>query len=196
MIVVKSYRISKGSGDSLQHNANQLPLVKPHGDMMTSSNGNIFRITGHFARNSPVTGEFPYKGQWGWALIFSLICAWLNGWVNNREACDLRCHRPHYGVTVMASSEVVKTGLAAGVSPDRTKHNWISADLTSAFYWHSNKDNCIWNVMNTNLFTVFEYETFQKYTHFPRPTNEIKRRVVITTEYKHTLMKFNVWIRY
>ena len=28
-------------------------------DMMTSSNGNIFRVTGLWAGNSPVTGEFP-----------------------------------------------------------------------------------------------------------------------------------------
>ena len=27
------------------------------------------------ARNSPVTGEFPHKGQWRWALILYLICA-------------------------------------------------------------------------------------------------------------------------
>ena len=43
----------------------------------------------------------PHKGQWRGALIFSLICAWINGWVNNREAGDLRCHRSHYNVTVM-----------------------------------------------------------------------------------------------
>ena len=51
--------------------------------------------------NSPVTGEFPTKGQWHGALMLSLICAWINGWVNNREAGDLRCHHAHYGVTVM-----------------------------------------------------------------------------------------------
>ena len=42
----------------------------------------------------------PYKGQWRGALIFSLICAWINGWVNNREAGDLRRHRAHYDVIV------------------------------------------------------------------------------------------------
>ena len=35
----------------------------------------------------------PYKGQWRGALLFSLICAWTNGWVNNREAGDLSRHR-------------------------------------------------------------------------------------------------------
>ena len=33
--------------------------------------------------------------------MFSLICVWINGWVNNREAGDLRRHRGHYDVIVM-----------------------------------------------------------------------------------------------
>ena len=41
----------------------------------------------------------PHKGQWRGALMFSLICAWTNGWVNNRYAGDLRCHCAHYDVT-------------------------------------------------------------------------------------------------
>ena len=48
---------------------------------------------------SPVNS--PHKGQWRGALMFSLICAWINGWVNNREAGDLRRHRAHYDVIVM-----------------------------------------------------------------------------------------------
>ena len=42
------------------------------------------------AGNSPVPGNSPHKGQWRGALMFSLICVWINGWVNNREAGDLR----------------------------------------------------------------------------------------------------------
>ena len=49
----------------------------------------------------------PHKGQWRGALVFSLICAWTNGWVNNHEAGDLRRHRAHYGVTVMTISQNV-----------------------------------------------------------------------------------------
>ena len=48
---------------------------------------------------SPVNSS--HKGQWRGALMFSLICAWINGWVNNREAGDLRRHRTHYDVIVM-----------------------------------------------------------------------------------------------
>ena len=49
---------------------------------------------------SPVNS--PHKGQWRRALMFSLICAWINSWVNNREAGDLRRHRAHYDVIVMS----------------------------------------------------------------------------------------------
>ena len=59
--------------------------------MMTSSNGNTFRVTGHLC----------HKGQWRGALISSLNCAWINGWVNNREAGDLRRYHAHYDVTMM-----------------------------------------------------------------------------------------------
>ena len=38
--------------------------------------------------------------------MFSLICAWINDWVNNREAGDLRRHRGHYDVNVMLSHEL------------------------------------------------------------------------------------------
>ena len=36
---------------------------------------------------SPVNS--PHKGRWRGSLVFSLICAWINGWVNHREAGDL-----------------------------------------------------------------------------------------------------------
>ena len=42
-----------------------------------------------------------HKGQWSGALMFSLICVWINDWVNNREAGDVRRYRTHYDVIVM-----------------------------------------------------------------------------------------------
>ena len=42
-----------------------------------------------------------HEGQWRGALIFSLICVWINGWVNNRKAGDLRRFCAHYDVSVM-----------------------------------------------------------------------------------------------
>ena len=62
----------------------------------------------HFPRYSPFERgihlplvNFPHKGQWRGALLFSLIWAWINGWVNNHKGGDLRRHRAHYDVTVM-----------------------------------------------------------------------------------------------
>ena len=49
----------------------------------------------------PVNSQ--HKIQWRGALIFSLICTRINGWVNNGEAGDLRRNRAHYDVTVMSS---------------------------------------------------------------------------------------------
>ena len=48
---------------------------------------------------SPVNS--PHKGHWRGALIFSLICVWISGWVNNLEAGDLRRYYAHYDVIVM-----------------------------------------------------------------------------------------------
>ena len=50
---------------------------------------------------SPVNS--PHRDQWCGALMFSLICALKNGWVNNRGAGDLTRHRAHCDVIVMES---------------------------------------------------------------------------------------------
>ena len=52
----------------------------------------------------PVSDGFPHKGQWRGALMFSLICAWTNGWANNLDTGDLRRHRTQYDVIVMVHS--------------------------------------------------------------------------------------------
>ena len=69
--------------------------------METSSNGIIFYVTDHLCGEFTGHRWIPHKGQWRGALMFSLICAWINGWVNNREAGDLRRHCAHYDITVM-----------------------------------------------------------------------------------------------
>ena len=55
------------------------------------------------AGNSPVPVNSPHKGQWRGALMFSLICALINNWVNNPKAGDLRRRRGHCDVNVMKS---------------------------------------------------------------------------------------------
>ena len=65
----------------------------------------------HFPRYWPFVGRIhrspvnsPHKGQWRGALMFSLIAAWINGWINNRDTGDLRRCRAHDDVTVMCQN--------------------------------------------------------------------------------------------
>ena len=50
---------------------------------------------------SPVNS--PHKGQWRRALMFSLICVWIDSWINNRKAVDLIRYRAHYDVILMTA---------------------------------------------------------------------------------------------
>ena len=71
--------------------------------MMTSSNGNMFRVTDHLCGEFTDPRWIPrHKGQRRGALMFSLICTRINGWVNNGEASDLRRHRAYFDVIVMS----------------------------------------------------------------------------------------------
>ena len=98
--------------------------------MITSSNGNIFRVIG------PLGGEstddrwnFPHKVQWRGALIFSLICAWANAWANNRDAGDLRRHHAHYDVTVMCQMRSIPRSLGRALM-----HRFICDHRLSIIY--------------------------------------------------------------
>ena len=73
-------------------------------DMMTSSNGNIFLVTGHLC--GEFTGEFPAQRPvtWSFVVLFDLrLNKRLGKQPMNGEAGDLRRRRAHYDVTVMTS---------------------------------------------------------------------------------------------
>ena len=100
---------------------------------------------------SPVNS--PHKGQWRGALMFSLICIWINGLVNNREAGDLRCHHSHYDITIMCGDcwghcvwsslhEVIVTAFNAPVMIKRSALPSTDFDTTllviislKSYYW-------------------------------------------------------------
>ena len=52
--------------------------------------------------NPSATGGFPKWRPLAQSFWYFLWSAWTNGWVNNRDAGDLRRHRAHYYVTVMS----------------------------------------------------------------------------------------------
>ena len=100
-------------------------------NMMTSSKWKHFPRNWPFVRGihrSPVNS--PHKGQWRGALMFSLICVWINGWVNNLEAGDLRRHRGHYDVNVMFSFWVKASESVNDSSTPAWPHEFIEQYIT------------------------------------------------------------------
>ena len=68
----------------------------------------------------------PPKGQWRGALMFSLICAWKHGWVNNCKAGDLRRYRGHYDVTVMKTQFCIhRYGICPMMTLFVNEWNWV-----------------------------------------------------------------------
>ena len=74
---------------------------------------------------SPVNS--PHKGHWRGALMFSLICAWINRWVNNGEAVDFRRYHSYYDVIVMRRCSDDKFGskIYTGLAVDRLKYRTL-----------------------------------------------------------------------
>ena len=72
----------------------------------------------------------PHKGQWRGALMFSLMCAWINASVNNREAGDWKRHRAHYDVIVMACSNPT---LCTRYCPQKTR--WLVTSFNLSIFW-------------------------------------------------------------
>ena len=104
-----------------------LPLVSqsthPHDDVIKLKH---FPPYWPFARGIhrwPVNS--PHKGQWRWAMMFSLICAWINGRVNNREAGDLGRHRPHYDFSVMQQSSNQWKFQCRHLYVSKPNHHWL-----------------------------------------------------------------------
>ena len=86
-----------------------------------------------------------HKGQWCGTFVFSLLCARTNGWVNNRDAGDLRCHCAHYNVTVMYwQNEVSRNGeisLHLNGGHCATRFHEISPVILNDILWSAISDS-------------------------------------------------------
>ena len=91
---------------------------------------------------SPVNS--PHKSQWRGALMFSLLYARINGWVNTGRTGDLRSYCAHYDVTVMC--------LRAMLPGRLFKHPGNLYDTTT---WH--KDNISFE--NLTRGPTFQFKT-------------------------------------
>ena len=76
------------------------------GPMLYNNHGDVIKWK-HFPRYLPVVRRIhrspvnsPHKGLWRGALVFTLIWAWINRWVNNCEAGNLKRHRAHHDVII------------------------------------------------------------------------------------------------
>ena len=79
----------------------QLCSDHTHLCMMTSSNGKIFRITGHLCKEFSSHQWIPRTKASDTELwCFLWFAPWINGWVNDCKAGDLRGHRAHYGTAI------------------------------------------------------------------------------------------------
>ena len=91
--------------------------------MMTSSNGNIFCVTG------PLCGKFTglrcISGTKAsdvelWSVLLST--PWINGWVNNHEAGDFRRHRAQYDIIVMLHIHYVESLVYINIGINNSTH--------------------------------------------------------------------------
>ena len=92
--------------------------------MMTSSKEAFAALLALCEGNQLATGGSPHKGQWRWILMFSLKCAWTNGWVNSRDAGDLRRHRAHYDAFDFIGCDLILASVKSIIRPP-----WILAKL-------------------------------------------------------------------
>ena len=92
------------------HNVGYMPTT--HDDVIKWKHFPRYWLFVRGIHRSPVNS--PHKGQWRGALMFSLICTRINGWVNNREAGDLARHYAYYDVIVMVGymPTTIRPGLA------------------------------------------------------------------------------------
>ena len=89
------------------------------------------------AGNSPVTSAFPAHRPVTGNLMFSLVCARINGWVNNLEAGDLRRRRANYEVSVIYS---------------------VAFCCYQTITW-TNEGSCQW-IAKQQIILIFEFEIF------------------------------------
>ena len=71
------------------------------------------------------------------SLLFSLICVWINSWVSNREAGDLRRYRTHYDVIVMRCTKLVWNLIPMCTKKTRASARFISKidHILNVYVW-------------------------------------------------------------
>ena len=100
--------------------------------------------------------------------MFSLICVWINDWVNNREAGDLRRYRAYYDVIVM------NTAVADGLIP------YVASASTAEIVCAGYKTTVFYRKRFELLFTdILLLVTHRKYKYFLHYWNRFSAKALI-----------------
>ena len=124
-----------------------------------------------------------HKGQWRGALMFSLICAWINGWINNREAGDLRCYRAHYDGTVMLKTLRNTRSSLTFICTDLYYEPRLRRDICCLSTWIALN---IWQLRNTNVCQASTLITSMTSSFHVITTMDFQRTIALSNvNFKH-----------
>ena len=148
---------------------------------MTSSNDNIFRVTG------PLCGEFTCHGWIPrakasdaelWCFLWS--APWINGWVNHREAGDLTRHRAYYDDIVMENGRCNLyaylvdgwPGNCTGIEDNRSIMEALTLMILPVSKIAHICDGDFQHVsVNENIYIYVNFETGRNITLYPQSLN-------------------------
>ena len=124
----------------------------------------------HFPCNWPFvrgirrsTVNSPHKGEWREALLFSLIRAWINGWVYNHEASVSRRQCAHYDVVTMEPGHFGPRTLG-----DKPSYFW-DQNLSDELYQYHGRSVRVWQKMRIYCFKCPISENIHKKNTFISP---------------------------
>ena len=161
--------------------------------MMTLSNGNICRVTGLLCGEFTGPRWIPHtNGQWRGALMFSLICVWMNDWVNTREAGDLRRHRAHYDVIIMSAKDTTQTPIICFRECDRFQRfipqyltHWGRDKMAASFrttFWNAFSSMKMYELRwRFHFYMLYKFKKFLVYVSFVSRLNTLTHHNISPT---------------
>ena len=153
--------------------------------MMTSSNGNIFHVTGllcwEFSGHRWIS-PLQRPVTWSFDVLFDLH--WTNRWANNGDAGDMRRHHTHYDVIVMIAFGRVGGCVNCTVFSDILDNLTISFGIYISpswrfhFFWWC--FNLVWMVA---IHVLSEMKTMLNSTKQSPPTSPFKRQPMLLSDH-------------
>ena len=147
----------------------------------------------------------PHQGQWRGPLLFSVVCPWINGWVNNREAGHLRRHYAHHDVNLMYKEDTCKIQMLMLL----IKHVTLDTMATCPIVYEFSYETCITHEIRSSfccvlfccVFTLVAKHPCDEFPHIiqvclftsgPAPVNQWHKYIdhkTIFRKQENTIMK-------